>query len=91
MARSLNLPPLMLVVDDDPMMGLLCARALERLGVQVLVRDTARAAAQEAERQSHRIKLLLVDVVLATPPIQLEGREAHPEADGGRLLSLLRH
>lgn len=37
----LNLPPLFLVVDDDPMMGLLCARALGRLGVQVLVCDSA--------------------------------------------------
>jgi hypothetical protein len=49
MANVLNLPPLMLLVHDDPTMGLLCARALERLGVQVLVCESARSAAQQAE------------------------------------------
>jgi CheY-like chemotaxis protein len=87
----LNLPPLFLVVDDDPMMALLCARALERLGVQVLVCDSARRAAQEAERHAHRIQLFLVDVVLAAPPLRLEDRETLPEADGARLLSLLKY
>jgi two-component system, cell cycle sensor histidine kinase and response regulator CckA len=87
----LSLPPLILVVEDDCMMGLLCARALERLGVQVLITDSARRAAQEAERHAHRIQLFLVDVVLAAPPLRLEDIEAHPEADGARLLSLLKH
>ncbi len=32
-----------------------------------------------------------MDVVLATPPLRLEDMKAHPEADGGRLLSLLRY
>jgi CheY-like chemotaxis protein len=87
----LNLPPLFLVVEDDPMMGLLCARALERIGVQVLISDSARRATQEAERHAHRIQLFLVDVVLAAPPLRLEDREAHPHADGRHLLSLLKH
>lgn len=29
--------------------------------------------------------------MLATPPLQLEDRTTHPEADGGRLLSLLKY
>ena len=84
-----HLPPLALVIDDDHLMGQLCARTLERLGLQVVCCDTSVKAANLMQLQSHRIVWILADVVLATPGTKLQGASTSPESNGARLLSLL--
>lgn len=91
MQKRLNLPPAALVVEDDPMMALLCARTLEALGLQVLCCNSSLKAANVAHLHDYRIQFMLVDVVLATPELRLRQNHAHPEDNGARLLSLLKH
>lgn len=90
MHTRLNLPPAALLVEDDHMMALLCARALEPLGLQVLCCNSSLNAVNVAHLHDHRIQLILVDVVLATPELRLSHNPIHPESDGARLLSLLK-
>lgn len=89
--KQLNLPPVALVVEDDHMTALLCTRALETLGLQVMCCDTSLKAAKVAQLHEHRIQLLLVDVVLASPAFRMSRHPTDPEDDGARLLSLLTH
>ena len=89
--KRFNLPPVALVVEDDHMTALLCTRALETLGLQVMCCDTSLKAAKVAQLHDHRIKVMLVDVVLASPEFRLSQHRAEPEDDGARLLSLLKH
>jgi CheY-like chemotaxis protein len=91
MPKSLNLPPLALVIDDDHLAGLLFARALEKLSLQVKISDTRWKAIQLAELHAHRIVLMLVDVVLAPPDLQMQGDFRGRVEDGARLLSLLKY
>jgi CheY-like chemotaxis protein len=91
MPKSLNLPPLALVIEDDHLAGLLYARALEKLGLQVMISDTRWKAIQRAELHAHRIVLMLVDVVLAPPDLQMQGDFRGRVEDGARLLSLLKY
>lgn len=89
--KQLNLPPVALVVEDDHMTALLCTRALETLGLQVMCCDTSLKAAKVAQLHEHRIQLILVDVVLASPTFRMSQHHVDPEDDGARLLSLLTH
>ena len=61
--KKFDLPPVALVVEDDHMTALLCTRALETLGLQVMCCDTSLKAAKIAQLHEHRIHLMLVDVV----------------------------
>ena len=89
--KKFDLPPVALVVEDDHMTALLCTRALETLGLQVMCCDTSLKAAKIAQLHEHRIHLMLVDVVLASPELRLSQNRLDPEDDGARLLSLLTH
>jgi len=91
MQKKCNLPPAALVLEDDPMMTLLCARALESLGFQALCCNTSFKAANAAHLHDYRIQFMLVDVVLATPAMRLRQTQIHPKDDGTRLLPLLQH
>jgi CheY-like chemotaxis protein len=91
MNQRLKLPPAALVVEDDHMMALLCARTLESLGWQVLCCNSSLKAATVAQLHDYRIQFILVDVVLATPEVRLSQTAVHPADDGARLLSLLKH
>jgi CheY-like chemotaxis protein len=91
MARTLNSPPLVLVVDDDHLFGLLCARSLETLGFQVVCADNTVRAAQLAELHPHRIRLMLIDVVLMDPDLRFSGGAKTSSRDGAKLLTLLQH
>lgn len=88
MQKKGNLPPAALVVEDNPMMALLCARALEPLGFRVLCCNDSLKAANVAHLHDYRIQFMLVDVVLATPGMRLHNAQIHPEDDGARLLPL---
>src|SRR5688500_5927360 len=89
--KQLNLPPVALVVEDDHMTALLCTRALEALGLQVMCCDTSLKAAKVAQLHEHRIQIIFVDVVLASPTFRMSQHRTDPEEDGARLLSLLTH
>jgi DNA-binding NtrC family response regulator len=91
MNKTLNLPPLVLVVDDDHLFGLLCARSLEKLGLQVICADSAIQAAQVTELHMQRIILMLIDVVLIRPNLRLTTGDIPPFQDGTQLLALLEH
>jgi CheY-like chemotaxis protein len=80
-----------LVVEDDHMTALLCARALETLGLPVMCCDTSLKAAKVAQLHEHRIQLILVDVVFASPEFRLTQHRTAPQDDGARLLALLTH
>lgn len=87
----LKLPPLALVIDDDHLIGTLCARALERLGLQVICCETSVQGAKLVQLHGHRIVWILADVVLAQPQSKLMGTGPIQASDGARLLSLLKH
>lgn len=91
MKKRLNLPPAALVVEDDHTTALLCARALEPLGLQVMCCDTSMKATNVAQLHAHRIQLILVDVVLASPEFQLDTTRTGPQDDGAHVLCLLKH
>jgi len=91
MSTKSNLPPVALVVDDDHLINLLCTRTLEKLGLQVICCDSSAKAARLAELHAHRIRLFIVDVVLAAPELRLNHKSSGQEDDGARLLSLLEH
>jgi CheY-like chemotaxis protein len=92
MRKTLNLPPLVLVVDDDHLFGLLCARSLEKLGLQVICADSAIQAAQVTELHMQRIILMLIDVVLIRPNLRLTDGGGIPRCqDGTQVLALLEH
>jgi DNA-binding NtrC family response regulator len=86
-----KLPPVALVVDDDPSITALCARALERVGLHVISCDTSVKAANVMQLHSHRIVCILSDVVLATPGLKFIGASAAQEGNGARLLPLLKY
>ena len=74
LSPKLNLPPVALVIEDDHTTALLCARALEPLGFQVMCCETSRKAANVTQAHGHRIHFLLIDVVLALPAYRLMHR-----------------
>ena len=86
-----KLPPLALVIDDDPSIRALCAGALERVGLQVMCCDTSVKAANVLELHGHRIACILADVVLAAPELQCIGANAVQVGNGARLLPLLKY
>jgi len=88
---KLNLPPLALVVEDDHTPALLCARALESMGLQVMCCATARNAANVAQLHGHRMQFMLIDVVLASSTFRLAEQRNDEEGDGARLLAVLTH
>lgn len=86
-----KLPPVALVVDDDPSISALCAQALERVGLHVICCDTSVKAANVMQLHSHRVVCILADVVLATPGLKFIGASAAQEGNGARLLPLLKY
>ena len=86
-----KLPPVALVIDDDPCIGALCARSLERVGLQVICCDTSVKAANVMQLHSHRIVCILADVVLARPGLEFMDATPPHEANGARLLPLLNY
>ena len=91
MTTRLKLPPLALVIDDDHFIGELCARALDRLGLQVICCDTRAKASNIMQLHGHRIVWILADVVLAPPTTKLVGASPAQEGNGARLLPLLKY
>lgn len=91
MTTRRKLPPVALVIDDDHCIGELCARALERVGLQVICCDTSMKAANAMQLHGHRIVCILADVVLATPELKFLGASAAQEGNGARLLPLLKY
>ncbi len=81
----------MLFVMCKTRASLLCTHTLEPMGLQVLCCNSSVKAANVAHLHDHRIQFMLVDVVLATPELRLSQSHLHPEDDGARLLSLLKH
>lgn len=86
-----KLPPVALVIDDDHCTGELCARALERVGLQVICCDTSVKAGNAMQLHGHRIVFILTDVVLATPQVKLMAHGSAQEGNGARLLPLLKY
>lgn len=89
--HKLNLPPVALVVEDDYTTALLCARVLEPLGFQVMCCDSDHKAANVTQGHGHRIHLMLIDVVLASPQIRLSNGLVNEDGDGARLFTVLAH
>ena len=89
MAVSTKYPPAVLVVEDDTLIQLLIARALEKVGFQVFAAANPAEAGKLTELYAHRFVLLLVDVVLAYPEFRVEGGQTLSDGDGARLLSIL--
>ena len=89
MAVSTKYPPAVLVVEDDTLIQLLIARALEKVGFQVFAAANPAEAGKLTELYAHRFVLLLVDVVLAYPEFRVEGGQTLSDGDGARLLSTL--
>ena len=89
MSERLNLPPLVLVIEDDHLASLFYAGSLEKVGLQVICADSTEKAVHLAELHGHRIVLMLVDVVLAPPEYRLTGDLRNRVQNGARLLSLL--
>jgi CheY-like chemotaxis protein len=88
---KLNLPPLALVVEDDHTTALLCARALESMGLQVMCCQTNKNAANVVQLHGHRMRFMLIDVVLASPSFRLAQYRTEEEVDGAQLLAVLTH
>jgi DNA-binding NtrC family response regulator len=86
-----KLPPMALVIDDDPCIGALCAHALVRVGLEVICCDTSVIAANLMQLHGHRIVCILANVVLATPGVKFMGTSPAEEANGARLLPLLKY
>lgn len=87
MVTRKHLPPMVLVVEDDPCMRELCTRALERVGMHVICCETSVKAANHMQLYGHRVTCILADVILGTS--KLTGNDsAH---DGARLLPLLKY
>jgi CheY-like chemotaxis protein len=57
-------PPLVLVVDDDPLVRNILARGLERGGYRVLEVDNAAAALRIARDGSSHVDVLVTDLVM---------------------------
>jgi CheY-like chemotaxis protein len=89
MPISIKYPPAVLVVEDDTLIQLLIARALEKVGFQVFAAGNTAEAGKLTALYAHRIVLLLVDVVLGYPEFRVEGQQSLPEGDGARLLPRL--
>jgi len=88
--QTLNTPekPIVLVIDDDPQILLLCSRSLQRSGFTILTASGV-AAAKEATAQRRQVVLLIVDVLLRPPVFRLPGQEVEKAANGIEVLPSL--
>jgi DNA-binding response OmpR family regulator len=58
------IPPLVLIVDDEPLITALLTLALEKQGISVIGAHSARDAAQLFEEHRSSIKVLVTDVIM---------------------------
>ena len=80
-------PCTVLVVEDDPDVLHLCARTLEDVGCKVLKASGSSEALQVCTTHGGTIHLLLVDLVLRRPVLQLmSGHEQYPRVHGCDLI-----
>ena len=80
-------PCTVLVVEDDPDVLHLCARTLEDVGCKVLKASGSSEALQVCTTHGGTIHLLLVDLVLRPPVLQLmSGHEQYPRVHGCDLI-----
>ncbi len=80
-------PCTVLVVEDDPDVLHLCARTLEDVGCKVLKASGSSEALQVCTTHGGAIHLLLVDLVLRPPVLQLmSGHEPYPRVHGCDLI-----
>jgi CheY-like chemotaxis protein len=80
-------PCTVLVVEDDPDVLHLCARTLEDVGCKVLKASGSSEALQVCTTNGGTIHLLLVDLVLRPPVLQLmSGHEQYPRVHGCDLI-----
>jgi CheY-like chemotaxis protein len=80
-------PCTVLVVEDDPDVLHLCARTLEDVGCKVLKASGSSEALQVCTTYGGTIHLLLVDLVLRPPVLQLmSGHEQYPRVHGCDLI-----
>lgn len=85
--KSGKAPCTVLVVEDDPDVLHLCARTLEDVGCKVLKASGSSEALQVCTTHGGTIHLLLVDLVLRPPVLQLmSGHEQHPRVHGCDLI-----
>jgi DNA-binding NtrC family response regulator len=66
-----DMPPTILVVDDDPVIVRLCASVLEQAGFSVLKAEGSSDALKICAEHQGPINLLLTDLVLPPPSFQL--------------------
>lgn len=73
--------PLIVVVDDDEAMRVLCLRALTTAGYRACVTENPADALAVVERE--RVDLFIVDVLLSPPILQLQSRKLNRRLDNG--------
>lgn len=81
--------PIVLVIDDDSQMLLLCSRNLQRCGLTVIT-ASGLTSAKSAAIDPEQVVLLIVDVLLREPAFRLPGQETEKAANGIEALPLLR-
>lgn len=80
-----------LVVDDDPELLLLCATHLRSAGYTVLMALGSPEAQATCEVYPTRIDLILIDVLLYPPTVDMNhDRNVMPRVHGDKLIPLLR-
>src|SRR3954462_11098408 len=89
-------PHSVLVVDDDPSIRLICARALGQAGYVVIEAAGSSEAMALYAATTEPIDVLLIDLFLPPPDFQLaSAHEQYPRVNGheflGQVLSLKHH
>jgi DNA-binding NtrC family response regulator len=74
-------PPTILIIDDDESMRALCRRSLESQGYRILTTSDPQTALDVLARES--VDLLIVDVLLAPPRLQLRTSVKQRSLDNG--------
>jgi DNA-binding response OmpR family regulator len=74
-------PPTILILDDDESMRALCRRSLESQGYRILTTGVPETALDVLAREP--VDLLVVDVLLGPPQLQLRSSVQHRRLDNG--------
>lgn len=74
-------PPTILIIDDDESMRMLCRRSLESQGYRILTTGDPQTALDMLTREA--VDLLIVDVLLAPPRLQLRTSTKQRRLDNG--------
>jgi DNA-binding NtrC family response regulator len=83
--------PTILIIDDDPDLHVLCTTILGKAGHSMLRADGSTEALEIADRYPGMIHLILVDLLLYPPDVQLDRRGlSRPRVHGDQLVPMLR-